>query len=29
MSKPFKETKVGKLFSGAKSLLPEKGVLGV
>ena len=29
MSKPFKETKVGKLLFGAKSLLPEKGVLGV
>lgn len=29
MSKPFKETKVGKLLLGAKSLLPEKGVLGV
>ena len=29
MKKPFKETKVGKLLSGAKSLLPEKGVLGV
>lgn len=27
--KPFKETRVGKLLSGAKSLLPEKGVLGV
>ena len=29
MSKPFKETKVGKLLGQAKSLLPEKGVLGV
>ena len=27
--KPFKETKVGKLLGQAKSLLPEKGVLGV
>ena len=29
MSKPFKETRVGKLLGQAKSLLPEKGVLGV
>ena len=29
MSKPFKDTKVGKLLGQAKSLLPEKGVLGV
>ena len=29
MKKPFKETKVGKLLGQAKSLLPEKGVLGV
>jgi hypothetical protein len=27
--KPFKDTKVGKLLFGAKSLLPDKGVLGV
>jgi hypothetical protein len=29
MSKPFKETKIGKLISGAKSLLPDQGVLGI
>ena len=29
MSKPFKETKVGKLLGKVGGILPENGVLGV